>query len=90
MPSGEGNFPLIVYLPGLGESAEGGAAWRRSWAEAGYAVLAIQPETISRIWTSPAARSGEFRELAREQFSARALDHRQTILQKALAERVVN
>jgi hypothetical protein len=35
MPSGDGNFPLIVYLPGLGESAESSAAWRRPWAAAG-------------------------------------------------------
>jgi len=86
MPSGDGNFPLVVYLPGLGESAEGGAAWRRPWAEAGYAVLALQPESIARILSSAAARSGEFRELAREQFSPRALDRRQALLQKALAE----
>ncbi len=86
MPSGEGSFPLVVYLPGMGESAEAGAAWRRPWAEAGYAVLALQPENISRILSSPAARSGEFRELARVAFSPRELDRRQALLQKALAE----
>jgi len=86
MPSGDGIFPLVVYLPGLGESAEGGAAWRRPWAEAGYAVLAFQPDSIAQILSSAAARSGEFRELAREQFSPRALDRRQALLQKALAE----
>jgi dienelactone hydrolase len=86
MPTGGGDFPLIVYLPGLGESAESGAAWRRPWAEAGYAVLSLQLDTVAQILSSPAARAGEFRELAREQFSPRALDHRQSILQKALAE----
>jgi len=86
MPSGGGDFPLIVYLPGLGESAESGVAWRRPWAEAGYAVLSIQPDAIARIRPSKAERSGESRELAREQFSPRMLDHRQSVLQKALAE----
>lgn len=86
MPSGAGDFPLLVYLPGLGESAENGVAWRRTWAEAGYAVLSVQLDSSARILSSPAARSGEFRELAREQFSPHALDHRQSVLQKALAE----
>src|SRR5258705_321132 len=34
MPSGRGPFPLVVYLPGLGESSAAGSAWRRVWAEA--------------------------------------------------------
>src|SRR5271169_232092 len=42
-PSGRGPFPLVIYLPGLGEPSSGGAAWRNAWAEAGYAVLAYQP-----------------------------------------------
>jgi hypothetical protein len=87
MPSGEGKFPLIVYLPGLGESAEDGAAWRRPWAEAGYAVLAIQPDTIGRSWSAQGAHTKEEREdMAREQFSPRSLEHRQSVLQKSLAE----
>ena len=86
MPSGGGDFPLIVYLPGLGESAESGVAWRRSWAEAGYAVLSVQPDSIARIRPSPAMRSDELKDLAREQFSPPMLDRRQAILKKALAE----
>ena len=31
--------PLVIYLPGLGESAGAGARWRQAWASAGYAVL---------------------------------------------------
>jgi|ERR1039458_7808472 dienelactone hydrolase len=87
MPSGDGNFPLIVYLPGLGESAESGAAWRRPWAEAGYAVLAIQPDTVGRIWSAQATHNNEERkDIVREQFSPRSLDYRQSVLQKSLAE----
>lgn len=88
MPSGDGNFPLIVYLPGLGESAEDGAAWRHPWAEAGYAVLAIQPDTIGRIWSAQGTHNNneERRDIAREQFSPRSLDYRQSVLQKSLAE----
>ena len=86
IPSGGGDFPLIVYLPGLGESAERGVAWRRSWAEAGYAVLSIQLDTVARTRPSKTERSDEFRDMAREQFSPQMLDHRQSVLQKALAE----
>jgi len=84
-PSGSGVFPLIVYLPGLGESAESGAAWRRPWAEAGYAVLSVQTDAAASIRPSK-ERGGESRDLAREQFSPQMIDYRQSVLQKALAE----
>lgn len=38
-----GNFPLIIYLPGLGESSEAGKLWREAWAKAGYSVFSLQP-----------------------------------------------
>jgi len=46
-PKAPGVYPLIIYLPGLGESAEGGRLWRKTWAKAGYAVFSIQPAEIS-------------------------------------------
>jgi len=42
-PAIPGNFPLIIYLPGLGESSEAGKLWREAWAKAGYAVFSVQP-----------------------------------------------
>ena len=38
-----GNYPLIIYLPGLGESSEAGKRWRVAWAKAGYCVFSVQP-----------------------------------------------
>jgi len=42
-PAVPGNFPLIIYLPGIGESSEAGKLWREAWAKAGYAVFSVQP-----------------------------------------------
>ncbi len=61
-------FPLIVYLPGLGESVADGILWREAWAEAGYVVLAVQPDYLGPvIWASPLARAADFEEIAKEQ-----------------------
>jgi dienelactone hydrolase len=84
---GGGPYPLIVYLPGLGEPPGSGALWRRAWAEAGYAVLAVQPRQLTeRIWASSTAREGDFESLAREAFSARSAAERIATLRFALDE----
>jgi dienelactone hydrolase len=86
-PTGGGPFPLIIYLPGLGESASAGILWRTSWAEAGYAVLAVQPENFGEVvWTSPQAREGKFQEIARGRFSSASLRARLEFLDYSLAE----
>ncbi|GAB3388481.1 alpha/beta hydrolase [Azotobacter armeniacus] len=52
--------PLILYLPGLGEGSRAGAQWRRAWAEAGYAVLSVQPQPYRRaVYSRPEAQAGE-------------------------------
>jgi len=33
-PKAPGVYPLIIYLPGLGKSADGGLLWRETWAKA--------------------------------------------------------
>jgi len=45
-PAEQGIYPLIIYLPGLGEHAEGGKIWRETWAKAGYTVFSVQPIEI--------------------------------------------
>ena len=45
-PTTAGAYPLIYYLPGLGEQADDGKLWRETWAKAGYAVFSIQPLDI--------------------------------------------
>ena len=86
-PSGNGPFPLVIYLPGLGEPTNAGAAWRQAWAQAGYAVLAYQSVTAGKsIWASAPARRGDFSELAKEQFSRAALTKRTVVLHDLLEE----
>ena len=85
LPVGPGACPVVVYLPGLGEKADSGKAWRRAWAEAGYAVLSLQSASVGDLLTSPQARSGDFRGLARQQFGPAALAHRLELLRGALA-----
>ncbi|NCT85537.1 MAG: hypothetical protein GXC94_20475 [Comamonadaceae bacterium] len=59
-----GALPVVVYLPGIGQGSEAGQRWAAAWAQAGYAVLAVQPlEADAAAWRSALARSGEFREL---------------------------
>jgi len=60
-PSGDARHPLVVFLPGLGDAAESSLAWRKAWAEAGYAVLSVQPASEgSAVWKSEQARLGDF------------------------------
>jgi predicted dienelactone hydrolase len=59
-----GPLPVVVYLPGIGQGSDAGQRWAAAWAQAGYAVLAVQPlEDDAAAWRSALARTGEFREL---------------------------
>lgn len=60
--SASGPLPVVVYLPGLGQGHEAGQRWAAAWAQAGYAVLTVQPlEADAAAWRSELARRGEFR-----------------------------
>lgn len=43
VPDGAGPYPVVVYLPALGTDSRSAPVWRQAWAEAGYAVLSVQP-----------------------------------------------
>ena len=59
-----GPLPVVIYVPGIGQGSETGQRWAAAWAQAGYAVLAVQPlEDDAAAWRSALARTGEFREL---------------------------
>ncbi len=75
VPRGSGTHPLIVYLPGLGEPADAGKQWRTAWAEAGYAVLALQ---LPRFAQMPGryAKDADYTALARENYATAALNER--------------
>jgi hypothetical protein len=87
VPSPPGTYPLVVYLPGLGESPDAGLSWRQAWARAGYAVLSVQPVRYGeRVWSSSAARAGEFFAIAKEAFAVPALATRAHLMQGILDE----
>lgn len=86
-PATPGRYPLVVYLPGLGESTLAGARWRDTWARAGYAVLSLQrPADGPRLWSSPDARRGAFDQLGRKHFGTEQLAVRAQAVQAALDE----
>ena len=87
IPSQAGMYPLVVYLPGLGESPNAGVLWRQTWARAGYAVLSAQSTRYGRaVWSSSAARAGEFFTIAKDAFSVRSLATRTQLVQGILDE----
>jgi predicted dienelactone hydrolase len=87
LPREAGRYPLIVYLPGLGESVEAGRLWRSAWVEAGYAVLTLQPERYgAAALQGRYAKSADFTQLARENYGATALGERLRAVQGVLAE----
>lgn len=47
VPAASGTYPVLIYLPSLGENAGAGRLWRETWAKAGYAVFSLQPVAIS-------------------------------------------
>ena len=80
-------LPLIVYVPGLGESPQAGSRWRQAWARAGYAVLSAQPlEFDATAWASDLARGAEFKALARAHLRPELQAERQRHLQALLEE----
>lgn len=58
-PHKQGQYPLIIYLPALGESADAGRLWREYWAKAGYAVLSVQAEDIAKAFADLAPDQSE-------------------------------
>jgi len=86
-PAERGPFPLLVYLPGLGESSAAGSAWRRAWAAAGYVVLSAQSRSNGPdAWRGERARSFDFRTVALEHFSPRTIPERLATIQGVIDE----
>lgn len=81
-----GPLPVVVYLPGLGQAADAGQRWAAAWAQAGYAVLALQPlEEDAAAWRSALARSGEFRALGELHYGEALRRERTGALRRLLA-----
>lgn len=87
VPAGQKNVPLVVYLPGLGEDDSAGQLWRQSWANAGYAVLTVQPTRYdSSVYKTPDAQAGAFRGIAANSYADPALQARVAEVVTVLAE----
>lgn len=84
---GGGALPVVVYLPGLGQHESAGQRWRWAWAEAGYAVVSLQPlDEDLNAWRSELARTGEFAELGRQHYGPALREQRLQALLAALAQ----
>ena len=87
VPSQPGRYPLVIYLPALGENRMAGETWRTAWARAGYAVLCLQPLVEdATAWSSARARRGDFTLLARERYSGKVMSDRLRVLSEVLKE----
>jgi dienelactone hydrolase len=87
VPAQAGSYPLVIYLPGLGESADAGLGWRQAWAQAGYAVLSAQPTRYGpAVWSSSRARGGDFLDIAKDAFGTPSLATRTQLARGVLDE----
>jgi len=77
VPDGAGPYPVVVYLPALGADAGSAPLWRRAWAEAGYAVMSLQPVAAANALKSLGGGGrGDVRDIGRRQFSRQSLERR--------------
>ena len=59
---GGGALPVVVYPAGPGQHESAGQRWRWAWAEAGYAVVSLQPlDEDLNAWRLELARTGSLR-----------------------------
>ena len=87
VPAKAGAFPLLIYLPALGEGRNAGGSLRTAWAQGGYAVMSVQPlADDANAWSSSYARTGDFSALAHERYSVRSVRARLDALRTVLVE----
>ncbi|HEX3142053.1 MAG TPA: hypothetical protein VHQ87_18495 [Rhizobacter sp.] len=87
VPERGNSLPLVLYLPGLGESSDAGEKWRSAWAAAGYAVMSVQPlADDANAWSSDLAREGDFKNLGKQRYGAAAMADRLRLLDQVLGE----
>jgi hypothetical protein len=86
-PARPGVVPVVIYVPGLGESSAAGDRWRAAWSAAGYAVMSVQPlDEDAAAWRSELARTGEFKALGHQRYSAAAMNQRVQMLADVVDE----
>jgi predicted dienelactone hydrolase len=76
-PIPQGRYPLLIYLPGLGESDDDSAQLRAAWARSGYVVLSLQPlKRDADVWSSNAARSRDYTYLRHQMYRSASVSGR--------------
>ncbi len=77
IPNAPGKLPVVIYLPGIGEDTEHGELWRLPWAQAGYAVVTVQPKEYGEaLWANKKTRPSDIKSVGRTMFSQHALENR--------------
>lgn len=76
-PEEPGRYPLVVYLPGLGQDAGSAPLWRDAWVKGGFAVLVVQQTRDANALShlSPADRH-DLKSIGHEHFNLRSLEGR--------------
>jgi predicted dienelactone hydrolase len=86
-PVRPGPSPVVIYLPGLGESSEAGEQWRTAWASAGYAVVSVQLlDDDATAWKSEFARAGDFKALGHQRYAGTVMSRRVQLLADLVSE----
>lgn len=76
-PETQGKYPLVIYLPGLGQDVSSAPLWRETWVKAGFAVLALQHKTdASALNNLSASDRLDLKSLGHQHFSHKALEGR--------------
>lgn len=84
-PARAGKYPLVVYLPGLGESNESAKDLRNAWAKSGYVVLSIQPlKEDEDVWSSEAAHRADFSSIRQERYSSDIISGRLNVISQLI------
>lgn len=84
-PARRGKYPLVIYLPGMGESSDAGSKYRKAWATSGYAVISIQLlRDDETILSNPAAKEGDFSYIRHDRYSPEVVSNRFNMLKKVV------
>ena len=86
-PASVSSAPVVIYLPGLGETSAAGERWRTAWAAAGYAVLSVQLlDRDAAAWKPDRARAADSRGLGRERFAGALVGQRVKLLAEVVSQ----
>ena len=85
-PKRNGKYPLVIYLPGLGESNNSAEKIRKAWATSGYVVISIQLlKDDEEILSTPAAKEKDFSFIRHDRYSPEVISNRLGMLSKLVA-----